>query len=181
MNGINYEYVNDIDDEILELIEKQSHNHLTPKNRIMFEWLMRYPWILQAPFRDSNSDKYAFSSVRKDFNQYFLKIYNSHHRLVSFVVLTQRDSQLKTPYVYVNEENAHTILKVILAHAMRLGIKTVTTFQPVVTARIRQTWNPFILSRKMNFRILISKHLKDNLGNTDEYFFMEGDGDATFV
>ncbi len=176
-----FEYVHDMDDEILELLERHSKHHLTPKNKGMFQWIMHYPWILQTPFGDMTSNKYAFSSVRKDFNQYYLKIFDADHKFIAFLVLTTRDSHLKTPYIYVDEKDIPDVAKVIFAHALKLGIKTITTFHPLLSKKILSSRNPFILSRKMIFRILISKVLKEKLGNTEDYYFSEGDGDATFV
>lgn len=181
LKDISFEYVNNIDDEILELIKRQSLKHLTPKNYENFHWLMQFPWILNAPFSDRNSKRYSFSSVKPDFRQYFIKIYSSDSKLIAFIVLTIRDSLLKTPYLYFEEKNIQPVMKLIYAHALHSKVKTITTYHPLISSYILASTNPFILRRKMNFRILISKNLKEKLANTHDYYFMEGDGDAAFV
>ena len=181
VKNISFEFVRDIDSDILKLIETQNYTHLAPKNVRYFHWLMQFPWILEGPFEDENSKRYAFSSVRKDFSQYYVKILDADKIPVAFVILTKRDGQLKTPYLYFNERYTEIVYKFILALALKKGIKTITTYNPLISKRALTSWNPFILTRKLNYRILISKDLKEKLGNTGDYILIEGDGDAAFV
>jgi GNAT superfamily N-acetyltransferase len=176
-----FEYVHDIDDETMHFITEKSAKHICPRSRESFQWLFRFPWILNAPFRDLNSRRYAFSACIKDFNQHYIKVYNASHQLIAFLVLTYREAQLKTPYVFCDEADAKLVMRIIYAHALKLGIRTISTYHPSLSAAVLSSQNPFILTRKMDYRILISRDLLNRLGDTEDLIFQEGDGDAAFV
>jgi GNAT superfamily N-acetyltransferase len=176
-----FEYVHDIDEETLEFIRVKSIQHLCPKSRESFQWLCRFPWILNAPFKDLNSSRYAFSACINGFNQHFIKVYDSSLKLIAFMVLTYREAHLKTPYIFCNPADAKLVMRIIYAHALKLGIRTISTYHPFLSATVLSSANPFVLTRKMNYRFLISKELLEKLGNTEDLIFQEGDGDATFV
>jgi len=176
-----FEYVNGIDDETMKFIADKSKLHLSPKSMESLQWLIQFPWILNAPFKDINSRRYTFSSCIKGFNQHYIKLYDSSFKLIAFVILTYREAHLKTPYIFCDEADVKHVLKLVYAHALKLGIKTISTYHPFLSEKVLSSANPFILRRKMNYRILISKELLKKLGNTDELILQEGDGDAAFV
>ncbi len=179
--NISFEYVNRIDDETMAFIREKSTKHLSPKNRESLQWLIHYPWILDAPFIDLNGKRYAFSSCIAGFNQHYIKLYDSSSRLIAFIILTYREAHLKTPYIFCDEADIKPVLRLVYAHALKLCVRTVSTYHPFLSETVLSSANPFILTRKMNYRILISKELKNSLGNTDKLIFQEGDGDAAFV
>ena len=117
----------------------------------------------------------------KDFNQHYIKLYDSSLKLIAFIILTYREAHLKTPYIFCDKTDAKQVLRVIYAHALRPGIKTISTYHPLLSEAVLSSSNPFILKRKMNYRILISKELKNKLGSAGDLIFQEGDGDAAFV
>jgi hypothetical protein len=165
----------------MKLIKEKSQSHLSPKNREALQWLIQYPWILNAPFKDLNSRRYTFSSCIKGFKQHYIKLYDSSSRLIAFMILTYREAHLKTPYIFCDEAHAKQVLKLIYAHALKSGIRTISTYHPFLSEKVLSSSNPFILRRKMNYRILISKDLKKQLGSTENLILREGDGDAAFV
>ncbi len=180
-NRFSFEYVRDVDEETWKFIGTLSFKHLTPKTVEDFHWLMHYPWILNTPSEDLNSRRYEFSSGIRNFNQLFIKVYGPGHALIAFLTLTSRGSHMKTPYLYYNKENSSIIRQIVLSHALWLGTKTLTTYDPVLSEALQSTRNPFILTRRMGFTFLISKSLKEELGDIDDYIFRDGDGDAAFV
>jgi hypothetical protein len=101
--------------------------------------------------------------------------------LIAFIILTYREAHLKTPYVFCDEAHAKQVLQLIYAHALKSGIRTISTYHPFLSEAVLSSSNPFILKRKMKYRILISRELLKNLGNTDNFVLQEGDGDAAFV
>lgn len=96
-------------------------------------------------------------------------------------MLTSRGTHLKTPYLYYNDKDVDVVKRLVFAHAMKTGTKTLSTFDHALAISVKSGKNPFILCRNMQFKILISKKLKEKLGNTEKLFFYEGDGDAAFV
>jgi hypothetical protein len=167
--------------ETMKLIKEKSNLHLSPKNRESLQLPIRFPWILNAPFKDLNSRRYAFSSCIAGFNQHYIKLYDSAFKLVAFMILTYREEHLKTPYIFCDKADIKPVLRLINAHALKLGIRTISTYHPFLSEAMLSAVNPFILTRKMNYRILISKELLKKLENTRDFIFQEGDGDAVFV
>ncbi|MBN2610475.1 MAG: GNAT family N-acetyltransferase [Bacteroidales bacterium] len=176
-----FEYVNYIDDEALDLIRSLSANHIAQKNKDNLQWLMQYPWILNTPFGDRNSGRYIFSTAKNDFRQLYIKLYNSNKKLIAFLILTQRDGHLKIPYLFFDEKDLLPVINTIFAHVLSPGIKTFTTFHPLLAQQFSALSTPFIYKKIMNFRILAAKHLVANSGISEHHYFMEGDGDAAFV
>jgi GNAT superfamily N-acetyltransferase len=181
LKNLNFEYVADIDEEIMTLVREKSKMHLSPKSMESLQWLIRFPWILDTPYKDLNSNRYAFSSCIAGFNQHYIKIYDPSFKLIAFVVLTYREAHLKTPYIFCDEADIKPVLQLIYAHALKLGIKTLSSYHPFLASAILSSANPFIITRRMNYRFLISKALSEKLGNTDDLIFQDGDGDAAFV
>ncbi len=181
LKQVNFEYLHDIDDETMEFIREKSIQQLCPRSREFFQWLFRFPWILNAPFKDLNNHRYAFSANIKDFNQHYVKVYDSSYKLIAFMILTYREAHLKTPYVFCDEADAKLVMRIIYAHALKLGIRTISTYHPFLRAAVLSSKNPFILTRKMDYKILISQDLLNRLGNTEDFILQEGDGDAAFV
>ncbi|MFO7656535.1 MAG: GNAT family N-acetyltransferase [Bacteroidales bacterium] len=176
-----FEYVNYIDDETYALIKSLIKNHIAPKSIENLQWLMQYPWIINAPFGDRNSNRYIFSAVKKDFRQFYIKLYNVDKELIAFLILTLKDGILKTPYLFFDKKNLLPVMRTIFAHALVRGVKTLTTYHPLLAGHLSGSSTPFIYKKKMNFRILAAKQLVTNSGISEHHYFMEGDGDAASV
>ena len=181
IKSIKIEYLNEIDAETDEFIKQRSKDNLSPKDKSVFDWIMKYPWVLNTPFKDYTSQRYEFSAVNKNFNQLFIKVLNNENKVLAFLMLTVHGTHLKTPYLFFDEDCSHVVRKVIYAHLLNLKVRTFTTYHPQLVEIIRSKRNPFILTRKMYHRSLITKELLARIKDKDRYILMDGDGDCAFV
>jgi GNAT superfamily N-acetyltransferase len=181
ISNIKIEYLQSLDDETDRFIIQNSKDNLSPKDKSVFNWIKKYPWVLNSPFEDDTSKRYEFSAVSKNFNQLFIKITNNENSVIAFLMLTVHGTHLKTPYLFFDRNYAGVIRKVIYAHLLNLKVRTFTTFHPELIKIIKSKRNPFILVRKMTHKSLITKELLQKIKDPDKYILMEGDGDCAFV
>ncbi|UCH15112.1 MAG: GNAT family N-acetyltransferase [Bacteroidales bacterium] len=178
---IKIEYLNELDSETDEFIRQRSKDNLSPKDKSFFDWIKKYPWVLNTPFEDYTSRRYEFSAVDKNFDQLYIKVMNNENKMLAFLMLTVHGTHLKTPYLFFDKEYNREVRKVIYAHLLKLKVRTFTSFHPQMVEIIWSKRNPFILTRKMYHRSLITKELLAKIKNLDKYILMEGDGDCAFV
>ncbi len=178
---IKIEYLHEMDDETGRFISKRNNNHLSPKDKTFFDWVNKYPWVLNTQDKEQPARRYEFSSASKNFRQLFLKVMNSNNKIIAFIMLTYHGSHLKTPYLYFDDDNAGIVKKIIYSQLLKSKAKTFTTYHPGLIKAIRSGRDPFILIRNMHLGSIISKDLLQRIGDTDKYLLMEGDGDVAFV
>ena len=181
ISKINIEYLHEIDDETNMFIRERNNYNFSPRDKAFFDWIKKYPWVLNTPFEDYTSRRYEFSAVSKNFNQLFLKVMNSKNQIVAFIMLTYHGSHLKTPYLYFDDNNAGIVRKIIYGHLLNSKVKTFTTYHPGLVKAIKSKRNPFISVRKMYLKSIISKDLLQKITDAEKYTLMEGDGDCAFV
>jgi GNAT superfamily N-acetyltransferase len=179
--NINIEYLSEIDAETEIFIRQRSKNNLSPKDKKFFNWIKKYPWVLDTPLEDYTSKRYEFSAVSNNFNQLYIKVIDNQNKILAFIMLTVHGSHLKTPYLFFDDDYGDVVRKVIYTHILSLKIKTFTTFHPGLIKIMRSKRNPFILIRKMFHNSLITKELLQKVKDADKYILMEGDGDCAFV
>lgn len=180
-NSIKIEYLNEIDDETENFISRRNLNHLTPRNKDFFDWIKKYPWVLNKPDREQTHRRYIFSAVSKNFRQQLLKVMNRENKIIAFLMLTYHGSHLKTPYLYFDDSNSGIVKKIIYSHLINSEVKTFTTYHPGLAKEIRSGRNPFVLIRNMHLGSVITKEFKQRIKDADKYILMEGDGDFAFV
>ena len=180
-NNVNIEYLSEIDAETNRFIRHRSKDNLLQKDKTFFDWIKKYPWVLNTPMDDYTSQRYEFSAVSKNFNQLYIKVVNNENKMLAFIMLTVHGTHLKTPYLFFDDDCSNVVRKVIYTHLLNLKIKTFTTFHPGLIKIIRSKRNPFILNRKMFHNSLITRELLQRIKDADKYILMEGDGDCAFV
>ncbi len=178
---IKIEYLHEIDDETNRFINQRNKGNLSRRDKAFFDWIRKYPWVLNTPYGDQTSRRYEFSAVSKNFSQLYIKVMNTGNEIIAFIMLTYHGSHMKTPYLFFDENNAVIVRKIIYNHLLWSKIKTFTTYHPALIKDIKSRRNPFILVRNMRLHSLISKDLLERIKNPDKYVMMEGDGDCAFV
>jgi len=180
INRIRIEYLHEIDNETARFIGQRTKNNISPKDKAVLDWIKKYPWVLNTPFKDQISRRFEFSVVSRNFNQLFIKLVNND-KIIAFLMLTVHGTHLKTPYLFFDSNYGNVVRKVIYAHLLNLKVRTFTTFHPGLIKILKSKRNPFILVRKMAQNSLITIDLLQKIGDADRYVLMEGDGDCAFV
>ena len=65
LNNIKIEYLQEIDEETGRFINQRNSANLSPRDKAFFDWVKKYPWVLNTPFGDLSSRRYEFSTVSK--------------------------------------------------------------------------------------------------------------------
>jgi hypothetical protein len=174
-----FEYIDHIDEEVNDFILTKQEKQLFKRNKDDLNWIIKNPWILSANQKDDLNKKYYFSSTAKSFNFYSLKIRNSDHKLIAFMIFAKRDNTLKLPYLY-HDNCLDTIIKVLNFHLIKWKIKTFTTFHLELAQCLKNKKNPAIIKRELKRNYMVSSVFKDGIINSD-IEIQDGDGDCCFT
>jgi GNAT superfamily N-acetyltransferase len=170
-----------LDEATIHFIAKHNQHHLTRKNQDHFSWIRSYPWVIEEPYPDKDAIRYDFSSSDKRFRQYFVTLSNTAGSPVAFLMLSLRGNHLKTPFAYIESGNEGKVLRYLYAYMIQQKVRTFTTYHPELVHTLKTSHNPFILTRTVSMESIITPGLLAKLGNTDDYYLQDGDGDAAFT
>ncbi len=175
------EYVNEIDNELDEFIQLHSSDSLSRRQKEDFNWIIKYPWVIESSKKNNDAKRYAFSYVAKKFSYLNIKVLNEQNNIIAFLNITRHNSHLKTPYLFFKDKYINVVYDVIIKLALKLKIKTFTTYNSQLAKFIKSKPNPFILTRKMQYQSIITKNLEQKIGYYNNIKFFEGDGDGVFT
>ena len=181
LKEFNIEEISNPDRSINEFIDKYSGNTVSERKAEDFNWLMNYPWVREGKLPDEEQSKYAFTVVCKKFKQLFLKITDKQNNAVAFLVLTHKNKELKTPYLFFQKEYTPVVWEVIRNYMIKNKICNLITFNYELQKFILENRLSFIYKKKAVYSSLISKLLLDKTGLKDSIIMYDGDGDAMFT
>ncbi len=176
---IKLDYVNDIDNEVLEIINKFNSNDLSKKDKLFFEWMKKYPWVQTAPlFQFTEKNRYEFSSYDIQFDFYFIKL-KLDHKCIGFIVLQKRNYVCKVLFAYYdNKKHAKLISDVIKMHAIKQNTREIIVYDPYICKHFKKS-SLFLYKRNKIKQSIISKDF--NVKNFDHVKMNYGDGDCSFA
>ena len=177
INHIKFEYVSQIDSEIKELVEK--YKTFTSRTADDLDWILKNPWIINAPFPDAFSKRYHFSSLNTNFHFYPVKIYNDQNELIAFLILSVKGKNLKVPYCFFNPNDIDKISKLIYAHMLSMKLNMLTVFNPALVNHIKLNKTPFYYKKDVKRHYIISKKFQEDI-KQEEVIFQDGDADCAF-
>jgi hypothetical protein len=175
------EYINEIDEETHDFILKNGHGELTRRSKEELDWILRYSWVLEAPFDDLTSTKFFFSTVSRRFSYYALKIFGNDGQLVGFIMLRLRDTELQIPYFYCLDESSclKRVCEVVLFHLIKLNVEKLKTFNQRLIKGLESMDFPVTSSEHQVRKCYISK--KVSIERVRKMMIQDGDGDNTFT
>ena len=174
------EYINEIDSETSTFISLKQKEELTRRNSDELNWIIKYPWILNAPDEDAFSRKYHFSSLDKSFENISLKVFDNNNQIIGFLMLVFRNNNLKIPYCYFEEKNSVEVLNVLFYHILKKKVNMVTVYNPSIVNYFKTRRTPFFHLRKMKRGYIITKTIFGSWG-TSKIQTQDGDGDCAFT
>ena len=95
---IQIEYLHTLDSSIGAFIEKQNRQELTQRGIEELNWITQYPWVLKGVLHDPSEEKYYFSSISKQFEQFKIKVLNKDNQIIGFLIIQLRNHELKVQY-----------------------------------------------------------------------------------
>jgi hypothetical protein len=163
------------DVEFDDFIKKYcKENLLVERNSIYFNWIIKYPWVLQGK-PDNESKRYYFSSVSEQFENHPLKIYDNQ-RLVGFMFLKIRDKRLAISFSYLNNACVKDAVTYILQLANEKDINIITSFDKKILNEFTKKRTKYIFAKKIEKKYFSPRNIEINSS-----FFQEGDGDMVFT
>lgn len=180
-NGYSIEYLSELDAEAGAFVEAQQSGELIQRGVAELNWLLRNPWLLQAPLKDRNAQRYHFSSVAKQVGFLCIKVYNQRLEMVALAILSTRDGAAKLPYVYCLEGEEEQLWQIIDAHLLSMKIATCTIFHPRMVAALEKRRSPFLKLRSFQRHYIIGTVLATDLAATGAFILQDGDADAAFT
>lgn len=179
--GYSIAYLNELDEETARLQAELQTGELIKRGREELNWLMRHPWLLQAPMKDRNARRYHFSSVAKRFSFLGIKVYDADLTLVAFVLLSVRDRAAKLPYVYCRSGAEEVVWQILDDHLLAMNIDVCTLYHPQLVQALEQRKTPFFKVRTFQRHYIIGKVLESALQAMGEFKLQDGDADAAFT
>lgn len=175
------EYINEIDAEAEAFAEGHHQNSLSRRGKVELNWVLRYPWVIAAPFSDRSKKRLFFSSTAQRFFFQSFKVYSTDARLVGVVVLRIRDHQMTVPYAFMNNEAAdqQCVVNAIAQHAAAHRIETFKVYHPGVNALLRSSGIPVQGSEPITKNAFFSERY--NEAAIKAAFIHDGDGDNAFT
>lgn len=179
IGDLNFSYVDSIDDEIADFISDKQEGELFKRGKEELNWILSYPWVINASQKDHINAKYYFSSSTKSFEYYVLKVKDQNSELIGFMFFSQRDGVLKLPYFYHNG-NLDKMIDSLHHHILRWNIKTFTCFHPELVKALFSRSTPCYYKKKISRFYRIS-NLYRELFYSGEVHMQDGDGDTCFT
>lgn len=179
--GYSFEYLVELDEEAWAFIQTQQQGELIHRDRAELNWLLRNPWLLQAPLKDRNAERYHFSSVATSFYFLAIKVYNAALEVVAVLIMSYREGNVKLPYVYCQTGQEALVWELIDQHLLAMKANTLTVFQPSLVGQLEKRKHPFFLLRPFQRHYIIGVVLKEALEATGSFHLQDGDADAAFT
>jgi len=178
LKGVQIEYVTQIDYQTSDFIEKTRKNELTRRGSQELNWILKYPWAMQAPLKEMTKKQYYFSLISKRFFYLAIKILDDRKNILGFVICLIRNKMLYVPYFYCQPENGVLLQKVICMHCKELGVEVFVTYQKELMQYFKELKYPYFYEKKIYEEFMISKKFEDL--KIDNDYLQDGDGDCAF-
>ena len=149
-------------------------NQLIERDSVYFNWIIKYPWVLQGK-PDSESRRYYFSSVSKQFEYHSIKIYDKQ-KLVGYLFMKIRDKRLAVSFSYLNDFCAKDAAAYILNLANTKDLDVITTFDKKISSELTKKRTKYIFAKKTEKKYFFPRNF-----DITSSFFQEGDGDMVFT
>lgn len=175
--NIRLETITRIDAETERWIENHRQQELIGRGAKDLNWILEYPWM-STKSKDAFSEKYFFSSFAKVFENHVFQLWEKE-QLIAVLFFTQRDGQVKLPYIYFDKNKMEVVVFAILKILIQLKAETFTCFQQEVCTAIQQQKTPFYHRKKIVKTFGIAKTLEKYLEESP--VIQDGDGDWVFT
>ena len=181
---VQLEFLYHIDKESEVFIREWKQKELTRRNGDEMNYILQYPWVINAFMRDDVNSKYHFSALASPFFCIYLKIYDNNSQMIGFLMLTIKSKELKIPYLYYNVENESLIGGVITELMIRKKLNMCTIYHEAMAAYLRTHRTPFLWKKNIQQNYYATRPVADvffKSAGKDQIIFQDGDGDPAFV
>lgn len=175
---LDFEYIASIDKETGALIKRHNIRDLTRKNKADLDWVMTYPWLLSAPWKDNLSKKYYFSSIAKRFSYLGVKVFQRDKGLIGYFVIKARDDKMALLYAYFDSEDGDAVSAAVVHHAQAMDATVLSLYEQRLLASLPGLDYSFSSSKSVSRGFLLTKPFADKAWA--DCRLQGGDGDLAF-
>lgn len=177
----NYRLEEFIDNQTWNFIKKhQSENELFKKNQSDLNWFLSYPWIINKN-EDVESSKYYFSSVSKHFETKVFKIFDNSSELQAVIFFTNREGQIKIPFMYVNPDFENNSFEIFTQYLRSIKANTLTSYHRAFIKYVKNKKSIYPFKKEFKRKYLITNVLKKHIAESQVLRIQDGDGDSAFT
>ena len=178
LQNIKIEYLNSIDNETQNIINKFSKKDISNKSNAFFEWLKAYNWVQKATLIElTEKSKYEFSMYDKEFEINFIKI-TKDQECIGFIVLQKRNYVSKVLFTYFDNKDANTISDIIKLQNISQNTREIICYDEAICENLKKSWVFIYKTKKVKQSIISKAFNKTDFENTRMNF---GDGDCCFA
>jgi hypothetical protein len=179
-SNIRVEEIYESDAESEKFIENHPSENITFRNKEALNWIIKYPWLRTGNEKtDQEARKYYFSTVAKEFNYHFRKVYRNNE-LMAVMLLTSRNRHFKVPYYFCQPADLSILPVVILKIITEKKALSLTTWQAELCAGLAKTGSGSFVHKKR-----ISKQEAYSRGfpglSLSSFRIQDGEGDMAFT
>jgi hypothetical protein len=178
LDRLNFEYISAIDEETEQFIQRHHQHDLTRKEKADFNWIMKYPWILSAPLKDSAAKRYYFSSRAGRFFYLGVKVFEQNNEMVGFFMLKVRDDRMSVVYSFFESRHAQSIAALVVHQALAMDVSTLSLYDRQLVAGFSELGCPYWSAQKVSKGFSLSRALTEI--PLENYRLHRGDGDLAF-
>jgi hypothetical protein len=179
LENISIEYVNNIDNLTLNIINQFNKNDISFKGKDFFEWLKAYYWVQKAPLLSlTNANKYEFSIYDKEFDFSLIKVLKDND-CIGFVVFQKRNYVCKVLFTYFDASKySADISNLIKLQSINDGIREIICYDEAICQNFKKSSLFLYKTNKIKQSIISKQFNKTDFENVRVNF---GDGDCSFA
>ncbi|MCX6252005.1 MAG: GNAT family N-acetyltransferase [Bacteroidetes bacterium] len=174
--NVRIEYLREITPETEKFVLRMNKNEWIKRGKAEWEWIVSYPWLLQAQEKDPESKRYFFSSVARRFFYRCVQLYDGKNNIIAFILLSVRNEHLTVPYYYCDRGYHPEVAKFLINTMRDENISMITVFHTDLSETLRTMNTPFIVKRSIQRPYLFPKGI-----DISDLNFQDGDGDSVFT
>lgn len=173
--------VDEVDDEIVNLLQQHQSTNLFKREKIDFNWILKYPWVLSSDKVDPVSKRYYFSSIAKKFKLINAKFYNENKKMTGFVMFQIRDQHLSIQTAYFEPSQTKAIIDFTYYLIREHKVNFFSVYHQQLVKHIQTHPHPFIFTKTLRRGFYYSKNLAHYFKKNPQLSFEAGDGDMIFT
>lgn len=178
LKNVRIEYMNSIDSQAQELIQRFSQNDISHKSPEFFEWLKAYQWVQTATLlENTDKDRYEFSMYDHDFQINLLKIIKNE-QCKGFLVLQKRNYVSKVLFTYFDPIDTDIMADVIVLQNIIQNTREIICYDEEICKNFKKSLLFLYKTKKIKQSIISKAYNHTYFDNVRLNF---GDGDCCFA
>ncbi|HOO38715.1 MAG TPA: GNAT family N-acetyltransferase [Deltaproteobacteria bacterium] len=175
----NIEFITEIDEQTDRFIRQHNNNALSKRTAQELNWIIKYPWIIPAPRRDTAQNRYFFSSTSPRFFYLNVKVFDVNGNMAGFVMFKVKDNILSIPFAYFTDEAIDDIIYLICSIVFEMKIDIFITYQNEIIEKFSTNHLPYLYKKDLTLLYHKPNKLKDF--DFSRCVFQDGEGDSAFT